>query len=242
MPQWMRACLGRPSEGLPATLDFWTRLTETVAQPRDEHEVLLEPAAGDAWLAVTDRAGAPATRFDVLAVDAGAMVSRAFDLGGAAVDDGGELTLRSPGGLPFRVESTDQGFTEPPVIEHADGSLSSANQLCIDIAPTMWDVELAFWAGMTGAGLRDTGSPEFTGLSFVDGPPYRVLLQRLDEERDTAAHLDFCCSDVAAVVDAHVAAGARAGDEYRYWTVMHDPSGYVYCLTSTHPKDVRRLR
>lgn len=236
MVRWLRTCLGRPSEVWRDSVDFWSRVTETTAAPPDADEVLLEPDTGDAWLGLTRRATAPPTRIDLVADDAEAMVSTAYELGATAIyDDNERFTGRSPGGLMFRVEAGDRAFTEPAIVKHANGSTSSANQLCIDIGRGDWDAEVRFWENLTGWNARTTSFPEFSTLTPEDRSTCVVLLQRLDEERPTGAHVDFSASDVASVVEVHKAAGARGGAVFPKWTVMYDPSGAVYCLTAVDP-------
>ncbi|ADD40959.1 VOC family protein [Stackebrandtia nassauensis] len=237
MVRWLRACAGRPETRWETTVDFWSRVTGTLPEWRSPGDVWLEPVSGDGMLALTNRAAAAATRVDLVVDDAEAVVRRAFELGATASNDDGEhVTGRSPGGLTFHIAAApDSELAEPPVLEHPNGSLSGLDQICVDIGPSDWDTELAFWSDLTGHKARTGARPEYAWIKGPNGRTSRLLLQRLDEDRPTSAHLDFACSDVAAVCEAHVAAGARSGDVFPWWTVMYDPSGAVYCLTARDP-------
>ncbi|MDQ1016315.1 hypothetical protein QFZ43_002864 [Streptomyces afghaniensis] len=67
------------------------------------------------------------------------------------------------------------------------------------------------------------------------GLPVRLLLQRLDEERPACAHLDLACADVAATRARHEELGAAFVAGFSGWTVMRDPAGGTYCLTTQDP-------
>ncbi|MDI1465685.1 VOC family protein [Catellatospora sp. KI3] len=95
--------------------------------------------------------------------------------------------------------------------------------------------ETAFWAGLTGWDLAEGSRPEFRVLKPPAHLPLRILLQRLDEERPTGAHLDLACSDVDAVRAWHESYGASVVTRQQRWTVMRDPAGHVYCLTARDP-------
>ena len=111
---------------------------------------------------------------------------------------------------------------------------SVADQVCLDIPPSRFDAEFAFWAAVTGWRQRPPRpDDEFARLTPGDDQPLQLLLQRLDAEEDTVrAHLDWSASDRDAEVARHVAAGATMVERFeRGWTVMTGPDGLTYCVT-----------
>jgi hypothetical protein len=69
--------------------------------------------------------------------------------------------------------------------------------------------------------------------------PVRLLIQRIGEQRPTSGHLDLACSDPTLVRAWHERNGATMVAEHPLWTVMRDPAGGVYCLTSRDPRTGR---
>ena len=119
-------------------------------------------------------------------------------------------TMRSPGGFVFCFVP-EPGGERPPPTTWPDGRTSYVDQVCLDIPPSRYDDELAFWAALTGWPRRDPrpGS-EFGRVTGPPGQPLFLLLQRLDDEQEAVtAHLDWATSDHEAEVAAHVAAGAE---------------------------------
>lgn len=235
MVLWIRAFARHPETSWDTTVGFWSRVTGTKPVSDGPDAVRLLPTAG-AWnLALVRATTAPEISVDVIVDDVETAVLRALNLGATAVT-GDRNRGRSPGGLPFRIhEPDDGGITAPPILEHANGSYSSLDQICVDVGPSDWDHEVEFWEGICGRDAQVAARPEYMWIKGPDGRSFRLLLQRLDRQRPTSAHLDFACSDVAAVHEAHLAAGARSGDEFPWWTVMYDPSGTAYCLTARDP-------
>lgn len=71
--------------------------------------------------------------------------------------------------------------------------------------------------------------------------PLRLLLQRRDDgDGPTRAHLDLTCDDPSAESFRHVALGATIERRHEFWTVLRDPAGRQYCVTSRNP-DTGRL-
>jgi hypothetical protein len=64
----------------------------------------------------------------------------------------------------------------------------------------------------------------------------RILLQRLDSERTTAARLDLARADISAVRARHEELGAVPVSHGPRWAVMRDPAGGVNCLTGRAPE------
>lgn len=114
---------------------------------------------------------------------------------------------------------------------------SRLDQVCVDVAPSAYDAEVAFWSGLLTDWQSLPGSlPEFHVLRPPTGLPVRILLQRLGGERPATAHLDLACADIEATRAAHERLGAKTVATGRHWTVMHDPAGGTYCLTGRDPE------
>jgi hypothetical protein len=145
-------------------------------------------------------------------------------------------TLRSPGGFTFCFVPGDTGVRPAPTT-WPDGRTSYVDQVCLDVPPSRYDEELAFWTAVTGWQRRDPrpGS-EFGRVTGPPEQPLLLLLQRLDDEQDAVtAHLDWSASDPEAEVAAHEAAGAEVRGRFRGWTVLRDPAGMDYCITHRRP-------
>lgn len=118
-----------------------------------------------------------------------------------------------------------------------DGTGTRLDQVCIDIAPSAHDTEVAFWSALTG--LKVVPSSRFAEFSWLERPagiPLEVLFQRLAEERPTSAHLDVSSSDADASRAQHEALGAEFVREGANWLVMRDPGGGIYCLIRREPE------
>lgn len=240
MLRWMWICIDEPSSRLDQAAGFWAPATGTCAtRPDDGDQRLpLVPATGDVCLqlrAVNGQGGAT--------VDIGVDALRTYParmraLGGTIVTESADrVEARSPSGMAFGLVPCAEQLRRPPAFRLPGGSATSLDQICIDIAPSHWDTEVEFWTHLTGWKTRGFASnPEFTGLVQPAGFPVTVLLQRLDEERSpSSAHLDFSCQDVEASQRVHEGLGARTVEVFPGWTVMTDPVGRVYCLTSHDP-------
>lgn len=209
--RWVTGVVGAPS---PVAEAFWSGLL---------------PVDGDRYL----RFGPPASGLlDLHDVDVAGLVGRAESLGGQRVSAEGEsVVCRSPAGLLFAVVPwAGQAVRPVPV------GLSLVDQVCLDIPVGVFEVEVDFWAALSGWARRPVaGYAEFEGLVRGAGLPLRLLFQRVGGAV-AGAHLDLACADVPAEVARHVGLGAvvvraRPGD----WTTLRDPAGREYCLTSRWP-------
>lgn len=101
----------------------------------------------------------------------------------------------------------------------------------IDVGADAVETTCAFWAAVTGwpVGAPWPGNPEFHSLEPPTGSAY-LHVQRI--EGPPRVHLDLMSGDVDADTDAHVAAGATAVEQYRWWQVMASPGGLPYCLVA----------
>jgi hypothetical protein len=231
-PLWLSAFLDFSADVHEAGSAFWSEVTGYAVSPtRGEHDefTTLVPPDGDDYLRI-QRTGAngPSVHIDVHAtqVPDGATV---------LADHGDYLTCTSPGGMVFCLVGHPRAQVPSP--RQRDGRRTRLDQVCLDVPPSRYADELAFWERLTGWVRRDppAGSP-FGRLT----PPYasalQLLVQRLDDEQPAVtAHLDWATTDREAEVAAHEAAGATRGPAYDWWTVMTDPAGLIYCVTRREP-------
>lgn len=248
--RWVTIFLDLPRSGYDVSEEFWVRVTAGRLSARrgpDGAFATVQPEHGDAYLRVQRvREGNGGRHLD-LHIDRGveslaAVASRAIALGAQVrfVEDG--LTvLDSPGGFTFCLVSWDGERTVPDPVR-LDGQGSGRfrlDQLCLDIPPSAFETECAFWSSLTGWELHAGGRPEFGYLERPAGIPVRVLFQRRDQagpQDPVTAHVDMACDDVSGVAERQVAAGARIRGRFPHWTTMLDPSGQPYCLTGRDPE------
>ncbi|CAM5323443.1 hypothetical protein SALBM311S_08486 [Streptomyces alboniger] len=234
---WTYAFIDRPRPLLEGACGFWTAATGTrLSAPRGERQefVTLLADGSDACVKVQGvQDGEGGAHLDLAVDDVPTFVASSHRLGARTVTDLGTLVvLRSPAGLLFCAVRWNGESRRPPVVLG-----SRVDQVCLDLAPSSYDAEVAFWSGLLPDWESLPGSlPEFHVVKPPPGLPVRILLQRLDEERPAAAHLDLACADIEATRAAHVRLGARAVFQGRHWTVMRDPAGGTYCLTGRDPE------
>ena len=143
---------------------------------------------------------------------------------------------RSPAGLGVASPEVSEPLSHrPPPATWPGGLRSVVDQVCLDVGPSAYDEECAFWQTVTGWELTETDAPEFRRLTGPPGQPLQLLLQRLDDEQPAGAHLDLAADDREAEVARHVALGATEVGPGRGWTVLRDPAGARYCVTSRPP-------
>lgn len=235
--RWTYAFIDRPVCLLGPTQAFWTAVTDTrVSETRGEQGefVTLLPAAGDACVKVQGLdSGDGGAHLDFAVEDVDAFVGSASALGAAVVGAyAGWAVLRSPAGQLFCAVPWHGEAVRPAVV---DGS--RLDQVAIDIPPTAYEAEVAFWERLTGWDSLTGSLPEFRVLKPPAGLPVRILLQRLGTERPAAsAHLDLACADIEATRARHERLGASLVAHGTHWTVMRDPAGGTYCLTGRDPE------
>ncbi|MEH0514282.1 MULTISPECIES: VOC family protein [unclassified Streptomyces] len=242
--RWTYAFVDRPAHLFERACAFWTAVTDTGLSGLrgDEGEfVTLMPRGGaDACVKVQGvAAGDGGAHLDLAVEDVTAFTAEASRLGaGTAGAHEGWSVLRSPGGLSFCAVPWNGEAKRPPVV--ADSRL---DQVCLDLAPSAFETEVAFWSALLPDWSSRPGSrSEFHVVEQPAGLPIRILLQRLDEERPggadrASAHLDLACgTDVDAVRVRHEQLGALLVAREPHWTVMRDPAGGLYCLTGRDPE------
>ncbi|MFF7748183.1 VOC family protein [Streptomyces sp. NPDC007971] len=233
--RWTYAFVDRPAARLAEARSFWTAVTGTrPSEPRGEQGefMTLLPEGTDACVKLQGVAsGAGGAHLDLCAEDPAALAATARRLGADLVADHGDwAVLRSPAGLLFCAVPWHGETVRPAVVEG-----SRLDQVCLDVPPSGYDAETAFWAALTGWVLRDGSLPEFRALVPPAGLPVRILLQRLGGERPASAHLDLACADIEATRARHERLGAARVHRGPHWTVLRDPAGGTYCLTGRDP-------
>ncbi|MGC0337973.1 VOC family protein [Streptomyces sp. SLBN-8D4] len=236
--RWTYAFVDRPVARFAQACDFWAGATGTrLSEPRGERRefVTLMPSGGaDACVKAQAVASGPGgAHLDFCVDDVRKFAKAAQALGAHVVADQGTLVvLRSPAGQLFCADPWRGQSTRPPVVRG-----SRLDQVCLDLPPSLHEAEVAFWAALLPEWESLPGAlPEFHVLKPPAGLPVRILLQRLDEERPAAAHLDLACADIEATRAEHERLGAEFVAEGRRWTVMRDPAGGLYCLTGRDPE------
>jgi predicted enzyme related to lactoylglutathione lyase len=238
--RWTWAFIDRPTDRFDQAAAFWTTVTATRLSARrgaDGEFATLLPSQGDAYLKLQGVHDSGGSHLDLDVDDVDAAESKVRDLGGSLVARHADWTvMQSPTGQPFCLTPTGDATARPPVVVARDGTTSRLDQVCVDVAPSSYAAEVAFWTEVTGWEQRRGALPEFTLLKPPRTMPFRMLLQRLDSERTTSAHLDVACSDVEATRMWHERHGARVVARRTSWIVMEDPTGGTYCLTGRDPQ------
>ncbi|MEU5886178.1 VOC family protein [Streptomyces sp. NPDC047461] len=237
--RWTYAFVDRRIELLDRAQEFWTAVTDTrLSAPRGSRGefVTLLPDGADACVKVQgvgEGAGGAHLDFSVDVDGLPEFVRSALRLGATmAAEHEGWAVLRSPAGQLFCAVPWHGESVRPPVVHG-----SRLDQVCLDVAPSRFDAEVAFWSALLPGWESRPGSlPEFHVLAPPPGLPVRILLQRLGEERVGSAHLDLACADIEATRVRHEKLGAATVAHGKHWTVMRDPAGGTYCLTGRDPE------
>jgi hypothetical protein len=235
---WTYAFIDRPRDAFGPACDFWTAVTDTrLSEPRGEHDefVTLLPTSDGADGCVKVQAVGPGpggAHIDFCVDDVPEFAAAAVRLGADVVADLGSLVvLRSPGGQLFCADPWRGQSSRPGVVRG-----SRLDQVCLDVPSSAYDTEVGFWSALLDGWESLPGAlPEFHVLKPPPGLPVRLLLQRLGEERPASAHLDLACADVADTRARHESLGAVFVSGFPRWTVMRDPAGGTYCLTTRDP-------
>jgi hypothetical protein len=243
-PRWIVAFLDFPGDTHEAGANFWAGVTGFRRGPQRGEEgqfATLVPPAGTDYLRVQRlEQHTPRVHLDFHVDDPATAAIEVAGLGAEVLESPYDdlRTMRSPGGFVFCLVP-EAGGVRPPPTTWPDGRSSYVDQVCLDIPPSRYDDELAFWAAVTGWRRRDPApGSEFGRVTPGPEQPLQLLLQRLDHEQDTVtAHLDWSASDHEAEVAAHEAAGAEVQGRFERWTVLRDPPGLTYCVTRRRPGD-----
>ncbi|MFB8758998.1 VOC family protein [Streptomyces nigra] len=235
--RWTYAFVDRPAAVFEPAHSFWAAVTESRLSAfrgdGDEFVTLLPGDGADPCVKVQGvGSGAGGAHLDFAVEDVRAFVDGASERGaGPVAEHDGWAVLRTPAGVPFCVVPWAGEAVRPPVVHG-----SRLDQVCLDVPPSAFDAEVAFFTALLDGWESRPGSrPDFHVLRPPAGLPVRVLIQRLGEERPASAHVDLACADVAAARARHEELGASFVAEGAHWTVMRDPAGGVYCLTARDP-------
>lgn len=231
--------LDLPADEHAAAVAFWCGVTGSeVSAPRGERQeyASLLPPTGDDHLRVQRVDDRPAgVHLDVYVPDLAAAVEHAVGCGATVVARPGHAVLHSPGGFPFCLVEGPAAEPSDP-ITWPDGHRSRADQLCLDIGPSAYAAECAFWSDLTGWPVRVTARTEFSRLQVPVALRARILLQRLEQdEGPVRGHLDIATDDRPAEVGRLQELGVEPVDEGPMWTVLRPPAGPVLCVTSRDP-------
>ena len=239
---WATGFFDFPAARFEAGVRFWLSVTgATLSPPRGSSGefVTLLPEIGDAYLRVQRvEQGPGGIHLDLHAVDVEESSQAALDLGAAVFEVGpGRTALVSPAGVRFCLVGHRGERHRPPPTVSAAGVRSLVDQVSVDVGPTRYAEEAAFWTGLTGWERHRGALPEFEYLVRPADVPLRLLLQRLadDDPSGGRVHVDLACDDVARETRRHVALGASVIRVMRYWTTLTDPTGLAYCITARNP-------
>jgi len=229
---WGYAFVDRPRAGADRDRAFWAAVTGTEiseASGEDgEFVTFLPPEPYDPVLKHRSlREGRGGTHLDLGVADVEGFARHAAGLGALTEHEKpGLVALRSPAGLAFRVVHDDGLNVPPPSFGGA-----RLDQITLDIGPSAYEDEVAFWTRMTGWEAEPTNQPEYQHLRTARDFPFRILAQRLAADREPGAHIDFATADREAARARHELAGATYVREGAEWHVMRDTAGIEYCLT-----------
>ncbi|MGC0349778.1 putative enzyme related to lactoylglutathione lyase [Streptomyces sp. SAI-218] len=171
--RWTYAFVDRPVARFAQACDFWTSVTGTrLSEFRGERRefVTLVPGDGaDACLKAQAVASGPGgAHLDFCVDDVRRFAKAAEGLGAHVVADQGTLVvLRSPAGQLFCADPWRGQSTRPPVVRG-----SRLDQVCLDVPPSLYEAEVAFWAALLHEWESLPGSlPEFHVLNAAGRPP-----------------------------------------------------------------------
>ncbi|CAL9556672.1 VOC family protein [Streptomyces sp. enrichment culture] len=235
--RWTYAFADRPAARFEEACAFWTAVTDTrLSELRGDLKefTTLLPDGADPCVKIQGVvSGDGGAHPDFAVEDVTGFVRDALRLGAdLAAEHDGWAVLLSPAGQLFCAVPWHGEAVRPPVVHG-----SRLDQICLDVPPSAYDTEVAFWTGLLPECGSAPGSlPEFHVLTPLPGLPVRLLLQRLGTERPASAHLDLACADIDATRERHERLGAESVARGGHWTVMRDPAGGTYCLTGRDPE------
>jgi Glyoxalase-like domain len=240
-PSWLTAFLDFAPGDFDRGAAFWaevTGYTMSERRGRDGEFATLVPPEGDDYLRVQKLdEGPPRVHLDLHVDQPAVAAEAAAELGAELVvrHESGYVVLRSPGGFVFSFVHHD-ARRRPGPTTWPDGNRSYVDQVCLDLPPELHDTEVAFWRTLTGWDFEDSSGPEFSRLWPPAELPLQLLLQRLDDPGGpVSAHLDWSADDREAEVQRHLGLGATLVRVHEGWTVLTDPVGTTYCVTTRRP-------
>lgn len=233
--RWLTAVIETPTA---ESERFWHRVTASTSDGSADAagNVTLQPPDADPYVRLHRGVGVR-VRVVVHVADPSVAAERAAGLGAARLERDDPTSVVSPGGLGLAFAIVDGPRHKPEPMHWPGGHRSILDQVCVDISPDTYDVEVAFLAALLGWPVRPGVRAEFDYLVRQPEQALRVLLQRLDEPArgPTRTHLDLACDSVPDEMARHLALGATVAGEYPHWTTLRDPAGAAYCLTRRNP-------
>lgn len=149
MIRWTYAFLDRPRDTFDASAAFWTTVTGTTLSPRrgEDHEfATLIPTDGHAAFKIQGTGGTPGGHLDLVVTDVDQQIAAAIALGAEIVTPHVDwCVLRSPAGQLFCIGLLGSESIRPGVVTSPDGVESRLDQFVIDVAPSAFEAETAFW-------------------------------------------------------------------------------------------------
>jgi Glyoxalase-like domain len=108
-------------------------------------------------------------------------------------------------------------------------------KVVIDVPASDHEREVSFWAGALGQPLPRPFDrfPEYNGAE-LHGQDFWLLTQRLGEGT-ARVHLDVHTDDLEAEVSRLEQLGAQRVQRVRFWQVMRDPAGLLFCVLPNPP-------
>ncbi|WP_330179509.1 VOC family protein [Nocardia sp. NBC_01503] len=238
--RWIWAFLDRPATQFDECAEFWTAVTATTLSAKrgaNSEFVTLLPDSGAPAVKMQAVPHGPRIHLDLDVEDVPTEVDRAVKLGATLVLEHPEHTvLKSPHGMIFCLTPAGTEGEIAPVVTGPEGDRSRLDQVCLDIGPSDHDEEVKFWTELTGWRWMPGSLPEYSRLTPDSKLPVKLLLQRLEQDRPTAAHLDLACTDIETTAAWHEKLGAHRVRWGTGWLVMTDPAGQEYCLTGRDPE------
>ncbi|MFB7716900.1 VOC family protein [Nocardia sp. NPDC056100] len=237
--RWVWAFIDTPAARFDESAEFWRTITgSALSAKRGENSEFLTllPDSGAPSVKMQAVPEGPRIHLDLDVEDVRAEAARAEKLGATVVLEHPDYTvLRSPHGMIFCLTPAGNEGDIAPVVTGPEGDRSRLDQVCLDIGQTDHAEEVRFWTELTGWRWTPGTLPEYSRLTPDFTLPVKLLLQRLDENRPTGAHLDLACDDIDKTATWHEELGARRVRWGREWLVMTDPAGQHYCLTGRDP-------
>ncbi|MEE4025523.1 VOC family protein [Gordonia sp. PKS22-38] len=244
--RWLTAFLDFPTDQFGAEVTFWRAIAgSTVSPPRGERREFasLEPFNGDPHLRVQRVDDGPGgIHLDLHVEDLGAATEEAIRLGATTIraePGDGYVTMTSPAGFVFCLVDWQGESERSRPIRWPGDTISIIDQVCIDVPHDAFESETDFWERLTGRPTTSTSRPELVRLARDPALPIGILLQRRGREDTTATasgHLDLAATAVEDEVARHADWGAEVVERFENWTVMRDPVGRRYCITSRNPR------
>lgn len=244
--RWLTAFLDFPTDQFGGEVTFWRAIAgSTVSPPRGEHREFasLEPFNGDPHLRVQRiHEGPGGVHLDLHVDEPQSALDEVIRLGATVLrdsTDAGWVSLRSPAGFVFCLVDWQGESERSRPIRWPGDTISIIDQVCIDVPHDAFDREVEFWSRITGRPTESTSRPELVRLSRDPALAVGILLQRIgrdDPAEAASGHLDLAATAVEDEVTRHEGWGARVVERFTWWTVMADPVGRRYCITSRNPR------